>query len=777
MRIIIAAVVLLLASVGTICFFPGISRRAEEIFKQSEAFVEENQELNTDILSEIYKGAYVLYLETMQRQDAQTSQNAGSAADIYLEMADTENADDFGDTTVPEWVDQRLDDLTQYFENYRLDIDYCIWGDEENFEKNTTRPLEYLFTEKDKISALDGDYESYFVLNFDENGKMTVTSIYSQNGNEDEIMKALGQVDWNNIIWKEIEADVIAYGYTCNLLKPSNFTIAFGFPLNGNYSLVFDGWKTMSDEYMDYWTMINVYRQAGALFLYFGMLACIAGLVFLLSSRRVWKTEIPMARSGKWYLAEAAIAGVICTLCMQNSFISIIWNINKSGEYSTAAYLFMGGNIFRWLDFCLYIYLIYVIWFLSFSFLRPVFSLGVREYVRQYSFIYQIFPWLKQKWENFKTEVGHIDFSEKTTKTIAKIVVINFVVLSVCSCLWFFGIGVLVVYSLLVFFLMKDYRDKIAHNYRALLSGVNKIAEGDLETEITEDLGVFEPFKEELGRIRFGFKKAVDEEVKSQRMKTELITNVSHDLKTPLTAITTYVELLKKENLTDEERRSYIETLEKKSLRLKVLIEDLFEVSKATSNTITLNPIEVDVVNLIKQVSIEHTDKFQQMGLELRWRVPEEKVILYLDNQKTYRIFENLFVNIQKYAMPNSRVYIDVMKVSGVKEKAGVTVNTGKAENVDGTEKPEAFKKAAGTKNVGEVEITIKNMSAEELTVRADEITERFVRGDSSRNTEGSGLGLAIAKSFVEAQGGSFRVDVDGDLFKVILCWKCTDFS
>ena len=268
------------------------------------------------------------------------------------------------------------------------------------------------------------------------------------------------------------------------------------------------------------------------------------------------------------------------------------------------------------------------------------------------------------------------------------------------------------------------------------MRGVHRIAEVDLDTVITEDIGVLEPVKEQLTQIRTGFKKAVNEEVKSQRMKTELITNVSHDLKTPLTAITTYVELLKKEDITEEERKSYIETLEKKSLRLKVLIEDLFEVSKATTNNITLNLMDVDVVNLMKQVSVEHADKFEQMGLQLRWNVPEEKIILKLDNQKTYRIFENLFVNIQKYAMPNSRVYIDV-------------------------EKPE-----------GNVTVTMRNMSAVELHTSGDELAERFVRGDASRNTEGSGLGLAIARSFIEAQKGSLNIFVDGDLFKVVILWK-----
>lgn len=257
-----------------------------------------------------------------------------------------------------------------------------------------------------------------------------------------------------------------------------------------------------------------------------------------------------------------------------------------------------------------------------------------------------------------------------------------------------------------------------------------------MNTIITEDIGVFEPMKEDLTQIRDGFKKAVDEEIKSQRMKTELITNVSHDLKTPLTAITTYVELLKKEGITDEERKEYVDTLARKSQRLKVLIEDLFEVSKASSNNITLNLMNVDIVKLMKQVVVEHKEKYDEAGLQLHWKVPEEKVELMLDSQKTYRIFENLFLNIQKYAMPNSRVYIDV------------------------TDEDE------------QISIVVKNMSAEPLNVAGEELVERFVRGDASRNTEGSGLGLAIAKNFTEAQKGTFDVCVDGDLFKTTLIWK-----
>lgn len=276
---------------------------------------------------------------------------------------------------------------------------------------------------------------------------------------------------------------------------------------------------------------------------------------------------------------------------------------------------------------------------------------------------------------------------------------------------------------------LNEYLTIRLDEYEMILAIIRALSEDSFEEVINGDAGVFEPMKEELILLREQVKVAVETKVKSERMKAELITNVSHDLKTPLTAITTYVELLKKEDITEEERKSYIETLEKKSARMKVLIEDLFDLSKANSNDVTLDISKVDVVNLMKQVAVEHTENYEKMGLQLVWNTPEEKVEVSLDNQKTYRIFENLFLNIEKYAMKNSRVYIDVC-----------------------TDK--------------NVEIVIRNMSAEPLHIPGEQLTERFVRGDASRNTEGSGLGLAIAKSFVEVQGGRFEVTVDGDLFK-----------
>lgn len=754
-RNFIAAAGLLILTIATMCLFPVINQDAKRRLKERQVDTEQEQEINADLLEELYEGCYVLYLESMQRQGVQT------AAEVYLEASypgtDDEKANYVQE--LKEYTNGAIEARSVEFENYRSEIDYCILFEDGECEKNTSQPLEQIGNlSKEEEKSLTEHYNNYFMLHFDENEIFTVEPIYSGNVEEDALIKLLGQFDRSDF-WGSVEEEYEQYGISCSLKRPKNFNVIFAMPKTSNYQLV----QADYADGTDYWTKMNIYKEAGAEWLYVGMLGLIVGLVFLLTSKRIWKDTVTMNRPGKWYLMEAAIFGFICVLCFNNSFIGMIWGYDMQLPYDEIWQGVTNGNSFEvighLLGMAFAICFIYVSWYLSIRFIRPVFALGFREYVRQYSFFYQIFPWIKKQWEKFRHEMEHIDFQKGATKTIVKIVVINFIVLSVCSMMWFFGVVALVVYSVVLFCLIDNYYKKIEFHYRALLRGVNKIAEGDLETEITEDLGVFEPFKGELGKIRQGFKNAVDEEVKSQRMKTELITNVSHDLKTPLTAITTYVELLKKEDITEEERRSYIDTLEKKSLRLKVLIEDLFEVSKATSNNITFDYMDVDVVKLMKQVAIEHEDKFVQAGLTLRWNVPEEKTILRLDNQKTYRVFENLFVNIQKYAMPNSRVYVDVKKIAEETGDFGAQMMTADA--------------GQSIKKEGIVEITIKNMSAHELNFAADEITERFVRGDASRNTEGSGLGLAIAKSFTEGQGGSFKVEVDGDLFKVVIRWKC----
>ena len=393
--------------------------------------------------------------------------------------------------------------------------------------------------------------------------------------------------------------------------------------------------------------------------------------------------------------------------------------------------------------------LFFITWCCGVS-LRAIRVQGAGTYLRQHSLCYLLVPLWKKLWRGMKRgfsigrdkvvdvyhDAEHFDVTKDAKKLILRIVLWNALILVIVCSLPLGGVTIAVIYSVVLYFVLRRYVSKLQKKYGLLLKATNEIAQGNLNVTIKEDLGVFEPFKPQIYRIEEGFRNAVAEEVKSQRMKSELITNVSHDLKTPLTAIITYVKLLQEPGVTEEQRKEYLETLDRKSLRLKALIEDLFEVSKANSQNITLDIRDVDIVSMVKQVEFEMEDKLADAGLDVRMSMPEEKVIVPLDSQKTFRIFENLFGNIAKYALPGTRVY-----VNGFTAKDDVT-------------------------------IILKNITAQELSVSGEELTERFVRGDTSRNTEGSGLGLAIAKSFTELQGGKFRIELDGDLFKVVLTWK-----
>ena len=387
------------------------------------------------------------------------------------------------------------------------------------------------------------------------------------------------------------------------------------------------------------------------------------------------------------------------------------------------------------------------VWFLYFAVvywaagnLRRIFVLGPIPYFKEYSLLVSqkcgIRKGVKEAWETMgrwrkraMDTLLDLKLSDVNNRMILKVVGLNFVILAVITCFWYYGLILLVIYSAVLFYFLRGYFRDIREKYDRLNIAAAAIANGDLKTEIPADTGLFEPVAESLQKIQEGFGKAVEEEVKSQRMKTELITNVSHDLKTPLTAIITYVDLLKKEE-DPGKQKEYVEVLEKKSQRLKVLIEDLFEISKAGSGNVKLELMDVDVVNLFKHVKLELEDKIKKADLDFRCSYPEEKLTVRLDSQKTYRIFENLLVNIVKYAMPHTRVFIEILR-----------------------EDDQAV-------------IRMKNISEQELNIQGQELTERFVRGDAARNTEGAGLGLAIVKSFVELQGGEFGIEIDGDLFK-----------
>ncbi|CEK34825.1 two-component sensor histidine kinase,Alkaline phosphatase synthesis sensor protein phoR,signal transduction histidine-protein kinase BaeS,Predicted periplasmic ligand-binding sensor domain,phosphate regulon sensor kinase PhoR,His Kinase A (phospho-acceptor) domain [[Clostridium] sordellii] len=279
-----------------------------------------------------------------------------------------------------------------------------------------------------------------------------------------------------------------------------------------------------------------------------------------------------------------------------------------------------------------------------------------------------------------------------------------------------------------------DYLDKI-------IKGTKEIKNGNINHKIeVKGKDTLAIFAQDINNLSEGLENAIDEKFRSERMKAELITNVSHDLKTPLTSIINYVDLIKKEeNIEPEYLKDYINVLDNKSKRLKVLIEDLFEASKASSGNIELNIEKLDLNQLLRQSIGENEEKISKANLDLKVNLPKEQIYINCDGKRMYRVFENLLINISKYSLHNTRVYID-MKL----------------------EEEKAY-------------ISFKNISAYELNFEADEIIERFKRGDLARNTEGSGLGLAIARDLVELQGGDFDIQIDGDLFKVNVVFNKID--
>ncbi|MBS5955434.1 MAG: HAMP domain-containing histidine kinase [Clostridiales bacterium] len=565
-------------------------------------------------------------------------------------------------------------------------------------------------------------YEFQTVLKYDGMGRMEVVSIHGDNtarlltllqdfGDKDPMMEDY----WEQFLY---EPDL-------RLQNPKNITITYGMTAD-QITAFKDTAAGFSNTYDDSDSILKIFV---------GLICAVTVLAFLFSfldvtlpdSSRIFRTPFEIV-TGVGCGGVAFGAGLTNLVIVTNQGDLFETLLRANFLPGVAGIMVKLWNLLWWsLPFAV------VYW--AVLCLRDVLSIGIKRYLRERTLIGWFCGWLKMICIKVYHYVGDINLKEQSDKTIFRIVGVNFLILAILCSLWFFGIGALFFYSILLFFIMRKYYRDLSGKYRVLLKATNQIAEGNLEVSIEEDLSVFEPFKKEIQKIQSGFKVAVDEEVKSQKLKTDLISNMSHDLKTPLTAIITYVNLLKDERVTPEQRKAYIDILEQKSMRLKSLIEDLFEISKANSNNVTLNLEEVDIVSLLKEVSLELSDKIEESTIDFRWNLPDEKIVLPLDGQKTYRIFDNLLTNIIKYAMPNTRAYIDMKKEDGF------------------------------------VVISLKNVSAAELTFNPNEITERFARGDQSRNTEGSGLGMAIAKSFVELQNGKLFVEIEADLFRVSIRW------
>ena len=321
-----------------------------------------------------------------------------------------------------------------------------------------------------------------------------------------------------------------------------------------------------------------------------------------------------------------------------------------------------------------------------------------------------------------------------TSKVIIGTGIITFIWLVIISMFSDNKMLPLIIVALICFIVYKII--KILKEYSQIENKLKDVYNGNNQTELKEEdfSMVFKSSVKYLNNISNGLENAVQERMKSERMKAELITNVSHDIKTPLTSIINYVDLLKKEDIANEKANEYINILDNKSQRLKKLTEDLIEASKVSTGNVSLNLEKINIVELIKQAIGEFEDKFQNKNLQIIINCNENEININADSRYMYRVVENLFSNIYKYALENSRVYIDISIV-----------------------------------NDTNVVIEMKNISKDKLNISADELMQRFVRGDRSRNTEGSGLGISIAQNLTELQNGTFELKLDGDLFKVKL--------
>lgn len=341
---------------------------------------------------------------------------------------------------------------------------------------------------------------------------------------------------------------------------------------------------------------------------------------------------------------------------------------------------------------------------------------------------------LYEKTKELGNRVIDFDLKDNINQDILKFTICNALLVIVLYVLSPTKTIFAIVYVMISFSYIRKQSMKIKSDYKNMLDFTEQLSHGHFDTEIEDDLGIFNSMRDRLNSLKTGFESAVKEETKSQNMKTELITNVSHDLKTPLTCIKNYVILLKNTQSDEVTRAEYLNQLERYTNRLSNLIQDLFDVSKASSGNIDLHPIDLRLQALVDQSLAECIEVLESKDIQVIKNV--EDVVVHLDGDKTYRVFENLLTNIGKYAMPHSRAYIDIHEEEDC------------------------------------VSVIFKNMSEVEMNFSSEEIQERFVRGDKSRHETGSGLGLAIAKSFVIAQGGTFDIEIDGDLFKVIMTFK-----
>jgi len=713
----ISALLLAALAAGFVFLYPKMTKEAKTVYSEYvETELQHELVRYTEGLYSLLDGMYVEWYAKGQQEEK-------TAGEIILgELQESYLAEE----SYVSWYEGREEALSRWYERTYWEtlsdsgVKYFIYLESANDGCGTLDPL--LAQEK------DGEYPFFVKIEFNEYGvpvvkqERGVENIQSSLVKEHEL-----RMRRNQLILDDSTGELIQQGKFPELtvLLAADTTVYNKLLLNIHVSQ-WTVWNSADAMLVDY----AIFVLAAVIIAI--LLGFVLPAIRPLGLKEGWKAHIPLE-----LLAAAGIVAVNVIVYLPETIVKCQMELDYPGILfywygimkdivadGRAAYVILGGNMAVWFAVFLVIYLCIIN-------VRQLFAKGLTRFFWENTLTGRILFWLYGAVKKAVQFCGTIDFSNKGNRNFFLAVLLNFSVIALLCCTWFAGILLAIPYSLFLFWLLQKWWNKIRTDYMVLLSTTEEMAQGITDVEYVGNAGVFHELQTALSGVQEGFHSAVQEEVKSQKMKTELITNVSHDLKTPLTAIITYVDLLKSETLTEEERREYVEVLERKSVRLKTLIEDLFEISKATSGDIRLDKVELDLVRLIQEVQLELEDEIMNSGITFKVHLPEEKVPVYLDAQKTCRIFENLTVNIVKYGLTGSRAYISM-------EQTGKMVN-----------------------------VIYKNVSAAEISYNAEEILERFTRGDASRNTEGSGLGLAIVKSFTEAQGGKAKVELEDDLFKV----------
>lgn len=746
--ILLIGLLVIASAAATVGFYPYMKQKAVNQSSVSRQERENDNGCFDDLATQIMNFSYVIWHQQKQEEKGGIltySQTFLPGLDEKIARAEKEAymEEDIvyeGESGLPEQTEQlemmheartQIEDLgrrwEEMYERYNGTlIRYMVTGPEGQCLRSNVIDAERVFMKG------TGENEIRFTAEFASGGRLSISDIAGDADSCSRMFQSMTSYEFYDPIETRLGSRYRSSGV--EFQGPRDMKIRFICDLTDGQGAFYD--SGAEDTGVRSWD----YQSGGG---YFAVVCATASVIILMALALPGIRSLEIGRSALCRLSFEPLCA-IGTLWFGTVISSIPVELihatmegHLSGEWLQAGFTEGAAHMMTLLVNVLFWIMIYGVLYWGMTCIRAVFTLGPWRYFKERTWLGRFLRFGKRWILKGLNLFSDTDWEGKSTRIIGKAVIANFIILALISCLWFWGIGALVLYSLTLFFLFKKYWGKMEEKYQLLLKGIHAMAEGNLDVEFDEDLGVFEPFKEQLSHIRDGFKKAVAQEVKSERTKSELITNVSHDLKTPLTAIITYINLLKQENLSEEERSSYIQVLDRKAMRLKELIEDLFEVSKANSGTVTLHLEEVEIVSLMKQVRCELTDKIEKSSVDFRFQLPEEKIYLYLDGQKTCRIFENLIVNITKYAMKGTRAYVQIKR-----EEDGC------------------------------VAVSMRNISEHELKVSPDELTERFVRGDESRNTEGSGLGLAIARSFTEAQGGTMKLETEDDLFKVTVRWK-----